>query len=488
MTKQNWVERAENVEVEWRAFIDGSYVEAQSGKTREKINPADGSVLANVADCEAADVDLAVAAARKAFESGEWAESGPRHRREVLVAFADLIVAHTEELALLITLDMGKPISDSIGEVGSSARAVRFYAEAIDKVAGQVMPTEPEFVTLVTKEAAGVAACITPWNYPLSQVCQKIAPALAVGNSVLLKPSERAPLVAIRLAALAAEAGIPAGVLNVLPGLGSTAGQAISLHMDVDKISFTGSTGVGKKLLQAAGQSNLKSVSLECGGKSPNIVHRDARGLEEVAKVAAEVAFVNQGEMCNAGTRLLVHEDIYDEFMGHLAAASQGWLPGDPLDPTAKTGAMVDAAHVAAVSSYVESGLSEGAKIVVGGKSEGNYFEPTIFEGVSNSMRIASEEIFGPVLSVIKYSSLDEAIRIANDTQYGLAAAIWTTDLHTAHSASRKLRAGVVYVNCYDVAEMSTPFGGFKQSGLGREKSLMAMEEFSETKSTWIKF
>ncbi|RED06665.1 aldehyde dehydrogenase [Ectopseudomonas oleovorans] len=493
LTQQDWEQRAQALTIEARAFIDGRYQAAQGGATFADLSPVDGRPLARVASCMAEDAELAVQAARASFARGDWAHRAPAQRKRVLIAFADLLLAHAEELALLETLDMGKPISDSLAiDVPAAANAIRWSAEAIDKVYDEVAPTPRDQLGLVTREPVGVVAAIVPWNFPLMMACWKLGPALATGNSVILKPSEKSPLTAIRIAALALEAGIPAGVFNVLPGYGHTVGQALALHPDVDTLVFTGSTRIAKQLLVYAGESNMKRVWLEAGGKSPNIVFADAPDLRAAAEAAAAAIAFNQGEVCIAGSRLLVERSIKAHFLALVAEALQAWTPGHALNPDTRVGALVDEGHLRTVLEFIEAGRAEGARLVSGGEralgeTGGSYVTPTIFEGVDNAMRIAREEIFGPVLAVIDFDGEADAVRIANDTPYGLAAAVWTSDLSRAHRVARALRAGSVWVNQYDGGDMTAPFGGFKQSGNGRDKSLHAFDKYTELKATWIK-
>lgn len=492
LTLADWQQRARDLRIEGRAFIQGEYLDAAGGARFDCVSPVDGRVLAQVASCEQADAERAVASARAAFEAGVWAKLAPARRKAVMIRFADLLEANREELALLETLDMGKPIGDSLAvDVPGAARALRWSGEAIDKLYDEVAATPHDQLGLVTREPVGVVAAIVPWNFPLMMACWKLGPALASGNSVVLKPSEKSPLTALRIARLAIEAGIPAGVLNVLPGYGHTVGKALALHMNVDTLVFTGSTRVAKQLMIYAGESNMKRVWLEAGGKSPNIVFADAPDLEAAARAAASAIAFNQGEVCTAGSRLLVERSIKARFLPMVVEALKVWKPGNPLDPATNVGALVDTQQLDTVLGYIEAGREAGAQVLVGGQrtlaeTGGLYVEPTLFDGVDNAMKIAREEIFGPVLSVITFDSAEEAVAIANDSPYGLAAALWTADLSRAHRTARALRAGSVWVNQYDGGDMTAPFGGFKQSGNGRDKSLHAFDKYTELKATWI--
>jgi gamma-glutamyl-gamma-aminobutyraldehyde dehydrogenase len=476
-----------------QAFIDGKFVKAQSGKTFTTENPATGRPLAQIAACDAPDVDRAVKAARKAFDSGVWSRMKPADRKQVLLKFAELIEAHAGELALLDTLEAGKPIGDcATMDIPDTITCVRWHAEAIDKLYSHVAPTGPDNLALILREPVGVVGCVVPWNFPAQMVAWKIAPALAAGNSIVLKPAELTSLSALRMAELAAEAGVPAGVFNVVPGYGETAGQALGRHMDVDMVAFTGSTEVGRYFLKYSAESNLKRITLECGGKSPQVVFADAPDLDTVAANAVSAGFWNMGENCSCGSRLIVHKSIKDELVAKIAKLAKTWKVGDPLDPRNRLGSMIEKPHLEKVLGYIAAGKAEGARLVMGGKQilqkTGGYFvEVTIFDEVTNQMKIAREEIFGPVLSVISFSTEAEAVAIANDTNYGLAASLYTRDLNTAHRVARAIRAGTVSVNCFSEGDITTPFGGYKQSGFGgRDKSIWAHEQYSELKTIWM--
>ena len=491
--KTDWHQRAKALKIDGRAVINGKRVSSADGVTFECFSPIDNRKLADVASCKAADVDLAVASARVAFNARTWAGKSPKERKQTMIKFADLIIANREELALLETLDMGKPITASLNvDVNSAANSLRWFGEAIDKVYDEIAPTAEHTLAMITREPIGVVGAIVPWNYPMLMACWKIAPALASGNSVVLKPSEKSPLSALKIGDLALQAGIPAGVLNILPGFGAEAGSPLALHMDVDCIAFTGSTGVGKKIQIMAGQSNLKRAWCELGGKSPNIVFADCKDLDRAAEASAGSIFYNQGESCNAPSRLLVERSIKDKLVQKILAELKNYQPGDPLDEATTMGAMVDCGQMQNVLKYIESGRLEGASLLAGGaqvkaESGGFYISPTVFDNVTNDMKIAAEEIFGPVLSIITFDTVDEAINIANDTEYGLAAAVWTQDITKAHMVAKRLRAGTVHVNSYDEDDITVPFGGYKQSGNGRDKSLHALEKYTELKTTWIR-
>lgn len=491
-TEPTWADKAKTLDFPHQAFIDGEYVDAADGDTFDCVSPLDGSTLTKVASCKSEDVDRAVAAARRSFDQGDWSQRAPESRKKVLLRLAELVKKHAETLALLETLDMGKPIRDSHKiDIPLVANTLAWYAEAIDKQYDEIAPTGSEALAMITREPVGVVGAVVPWNFPLLMAAWKLGPALATGNSVVLKPAEQSPLTAIYLARLAAEAGLPDGVLNVVPGFGPEAGQPLGLHMDVDALAFTGSGEVGKLFLQYSGQSNMKRVSLECGGKTPHIIMADCHDLDAAATAAAFGIFFNQGEVCNAGSRLLVEESIKDEVLEKIKKWGQKLQPGDPLDPKTRLGAMVSEEQMNRVLGYIDKGKQEGAHLYFGGQrqrsdSGGFYIEPTVFTGVDNSMVIAQEEIFGPVLSTLTFNDLDQAIKIGNETIYGLAAAIWTRDISKAHKTARALRAGTVWVNCFDHGSITVPFGGYKQSGFGRDKSLHALEKYTHLKTTWI--
>tara|TARA_R110001583_G_scaffold195021_1_gene368525 strand:- start:6518 stop:8017 length:1500 start_codon:yes stop_codon:yes gene_type:complete len=487
-----WSQMAAALSLKTQAYIDGGYRPAADGATLDTINPATEQVIAAVASCGDIDVELAVSAARRSFTSGCWSQRTPADRKRVLLCFADLVEHHSEELALLDTLDMGKPIADSLGfDLPSTVETIRWSAESIDKVYGEIAPTGDEALALIQREPIGVVAAIVPWNYPLMMASWKFAPALAAGNSVILKPSEKSPLSALRLAELATEAGVPDGVFNVLPGYGHTVGKALALHLDVDVLAFTGSTAVAGQLMQYAGQSNLKRVWLEAGGKSPCIIFADCKDLEAAAATSAYAIFSNQGEVCIATSRLYVEESIREPFMKLLLQEAAKFVPGDPLDPATNMGPLVDRQQLDRVCAYVASGAEEGARLLVGGEptsvqGKGYYLSPTIFDQTHETMKVVREEIFGPVLAVDSFSCWQEAIDKANNSDFGLGASVWTSSLNKAHRSSRALEAGMVWVNGWAGGNSSTPFGGVKQSGNGRDKSLHALDKFSELKMTWI--
>ncbi|WP_195440590.1 aldehyde dehydrogenase PuuC [Klebsiella oxytoca] len=483
-----WQEKAKNIAIETRLFINGEYSAAADNSVFATIDPAAQQTLAEVARGKKADVDRAVQAARSAFERGDWSQASPAQRKAVLNKFADLMEAHCEELALLETLDTGKPIRHSLrDDIPGAARAIRWYAEAIDKVYGEVAPTGGNELAMIVREPIGVIAAVVPWNFPLLLACWKLGPALASGNSVVLKPSEKSPLSALRLAGLAKEAGLPDGVFNVVSGFGHEAGQALARHPDVEVITFTGSTRTGKQLLKDAGDSNMKRVWLEAGGKSANIVFADCPDLQKAVNTTAGGIFYNQGQVCIAGTRLLLEESIADRFLDLLKEQAKGWQPGNPLDPNTAMGMLIDNSHADSVHSFIRAGEAHSTLLLDGRKNPWPAaVGPTIFVDVDPASALSQEEIFGPVLVVTRFKTEEQALALANDSRYGLGAAVWTRDLSRAHRISRRLKAGSVFVNNYNDGDMTVPFGGYKQSGNGRDKSLHALEKFTELKTIWI--
>lgn len=479
--------------IDANAWINGKSTPAKSGKTFETRSPADNRLLANVAECDAADVDAAVKAAKDAFESGVWSRMAPNARKKALLKFVDLLVEHQSELAALDAWDAGKPITDcETLDLPETLETMRWFAEAIDKVYDDVSPTGLDALGLVTHEPIGVVGAVIPWNFPLIMLAWKAGPVLAAGNSLVVKPAEQTPLSAIRFAQLATQAGIPDGVLNVVPGFGETAGQALGRHMDVDMVAFTGSTEVGRYFLKYAAESNLKRVVLECGGKSPQIVMPDIKNdLDDLIEYMTFAAFWNGGQNCACGSRMIVHEDIMDVVTEKLAAVANSWKVGHPLERDTRIGALIEEQHMNRVLGYVDKGTAQGASVVTGGKRilenlGGWYVPPTILGNVTNSMTVAQEEIFGPVVSMISFKTEEEAIRLANDTNYGLASSLYTNDLNVAHRVSKAIRAGLVSINCYSEGDVTAPFGGFKQSGFGgRDKSLAALRQYTETKTIW---
>ena len=490
---KNWHARATELRFDGRAFIQGQRREALDGATFDKHSPIDGRHLGAVTRATAPDVDAAVLSARAAFDAGVWSRQAPAARKRTLLAFADRILQAKDELALLETLDMGKPIQYSRSvDVPSTARCIAWYAEAVDKVYDEIAPTGPRALALITREPMGVIGAIVPWNYPMIMAAWKLGPALAAGNSVVLKPSEKSPYTALRLAELALEAGLPPGAFNVVPGYGHEAGEALALHPQVDAIGFTGSTRVGRRMLDYASRSNLKRVYNELGGKSAFIVFPDHDDLDRAAATAAGAMFFNQGESCNAPSRLLVHESIADDFAQRVAALAPRYAPADPMLESTELGALVDGTQMNTVLGYIAKGESEGAALLAGGHQAlaatgGCYVEPTVFGSVTNDMTIAREEIFGPVLSVLRFKDEADAVRMANDSPYGLQASVWTSHIDRAHRVARALKAGTVHVNQYDEDDITVPFGGVKQSGNGRDKSLHAFDKYTELKTTWLR-
>jgi len=471
------------------SFIDGGFRPALSGNTFKTINPANGEVLAQVAACNAQDVDFAVSKARESFEDGRWSKMHPSDRKQVLIELSKLIKRNSRELAVLESLDSGKPILDcETIDIPEFIHTLTWHAEAIDKIYDQTAPVGPDAIAMVVREPIGVVGAVLPWNFPLLMLAWKIAPALASGCSMVVKPAEQTSLTALRIAELASEAGLPKGVLNVITGTGADVGEPLGLHKDVDMVTFTGSTQTGRRFLRYSADSNLKKVVLELGGKNPCIVLDDAEDLDKVAEQVCAAAFWNMGENCSAGSRLIVQEGVKAQLLERIKAHARDWNTGDPLDPTKQLGAMIDKGHFAKVNSYLDEGKSQGYDAIVGGQTmDGIFIQPTVFDGVKNNDKLAQEEIFGPVLSVITVASYDEAIAVANDTDYGLAASVFTANAKKALRAAQAINAGTVTVNCFGEGDITTPFGGYKQSGFGgRDNSVHAHDQYTELKTIWV--
>ena len=473
-----------------KLLINNRWIASESGKTFATINPATGEEICQVAEADAGDVDIAVKAARAAFERGPWRKTLASERGRLLNRLADLIERHADELAALESMDNGKPVSVARAvDVPASVSCYRYFAGWADKIQGKTIPVDGDFFCYTRLEPVGVVGQIIPWNFPMLMQAWKLAPALATGNTVVMKPAEQTPLTALRIGELIVEAGYPDGVVNILPGFGPTAGAAIARHMDVDKVAFTGSTEVGHLIMEAAAQSNLKRVTLELGGKSPNIVFADT-DLDEAVEGAHFGLFFNHGQCCCAGSRVFVEEKIYDQFVEKSGVRAKNRTVGDPFDPKTEQGPQVDQAQFDKVMGYIESGRREGANLVCGGERVGDrgyFIQPTVFSNVNDDMAIAREEIFGPVMSVIPFKTLDEVVARANRTDYGLAAAVWTRDIGKAHAIANSVRAGTVWVNCYNVLDPRAPFGGFKQSGIGRELGEYGLQQYTEVKTVIVK-
>ena len=493
MIKQEDINILRNKKIETQSlFIGNKQIPAQSEETIEVTSPIDGKFLTTIANANENDVDIAVTTARKSFESGSWSKAAPQERKKILNKFAELIEKNTIELAVLGVRDNGTEINMAImAEPSSAAGCIRYYAETIDKMYGEIAPTSENILGLIHREPIGVIGAIIPWNFPLMIASWKFAPALSAGNSVVIKPAESASLSLLRIAELAAEAGIPDGVFNVITGDGEITGKALAMHMDVDVIAFTGSGVVGRKILEYSARSNLKRVYLELGGKSPNIVFADTQDIDKAVTQSLGGIFRNSGQVCVAGSRLIIEEAIADEFTDKLINESKKLIVGDPLDITSNIGAIASQDQLAKNLSYVKSAMAEGALLKSGGKQinqelGGFYMEPTVFSNINSDMQIAQEEIFGPVLSILTCKDEAEAVKIANATVYGLAAAVWTADISKAHRMVRSIRAGVVHVNCYGGADLTVPLGGVKQSGNGHDRSLHAIEKYTDLKTAWI--
>lgn len=491
--REYWEKLGSDLKIEGRHFINGAYVASQSGETFVRPRPMDGKPGTALARGTAADIDLAVRAARASFESGVWRHKEPLERKKVMLRWAELIRAHGEELAMLETLDVGKPVMASLTvDVRLCADGIQYYAEMIDKMYDEIAPTGPKARALVRKVPLGVIGAITPWNYPMIIDGWKLGPALAAGNSVVLKPAEQSSLSALKLAALAKQAGLPDGVFNVVVGYGEETGKPLALHMDVDMIAFTGSTEVGKLIMGYAAQSNLKRVALELGGKSPIVVFDDA-DLDSAASAAAWGCFYNSGETCHASTRLIVHRSIQDKLVEKIREVAAGITLNHPFEVDAAIGALIEEEHMRKVLGMIEDGEREGARRVFGAEralaeTGGYYVSPGVFVDATNDMKIARQEIFGPVLVAIPFDTEEEALTIANDTIYGLAGAVFTTNMDRAHRFSEAIHAGTVWINTYDMSNFATPFGGFKQSGFGRDRSVHAVDKYCDYKTIWQQF
>ena len=492
-TKAQWEKLSSNVSLKNQAFINGKFVDSIKGDTFECINPSNNRVLTNVSSCGGKDVDIAVTAARESFEKGYWSNASPTERKKVLIKLSELIMDNLDELSVLDSIDMGKTTEDtSTYDIPGASEILQWTAEAADKIMDEIAPTEKNNLAMIKKVPLGVVGAVVPWNYPLDMAMWKCAPALACGNSVVLKPAEQSPLSALRFAELAIEAGLPEGVLNVVPGFGETAGKAIGMHHDIDIVAFTGSTEVGKLFLEYSGKSNMKQVWLECGGKSPNIIFNGCSDLKTASQLAAQGGFFNQGEVCSANSRILVQSDIVDEFLSLLKIEAKNWLSGDPLDPNSSIGSLVSTEHAQKVKKFIEKAKSETELVfegeIIGTTKSDNFVSPTIFRDNSGTKEISVDEVFGPVLSVIPFKDENEAISIAKNSKYALAASIWTDNLSQAHRVSDKVHAGTVSVNTMDAFSPMTPFGGFKQSGFGNDLSIHSFDKYTGLKTVWIKY
>ncbi|MDD1964825.1 aldehyde dehydrogenase [Pseudomonas putida] len=489
LTKAEYAAIAASISYPTNAFINGAFKPAMSGNTFATSNPATGEHLTDIAACNSEDVDYAVSKAKAAFDDGRWRLLPPGERKAVLLKFAKLLERNRHELAVLESLDSGKPVSEcQLVDVPDTIHTLRWHAEVIDKLYDHTAPVGNGALTMVVREPIGVVGCVLPWNFPLLMLAWKIGPALAAGCSVIVKPAEQTTLTTLRVAELAFEAGVPAGVLNIVTGTGKDVGEPIGLHKDVDMVSFTGSTATGRRFLHYAADSNLKRVVLECGGKNPAVVMDDAEDLDLVAEQVVNGAFWNMGENCSATSRLLVHASVKDELLERMGAYIREWKMGDPLDPQNRVGALVSSDHFQKVKSYLDYASAGKLEAVYGGDTQdGAFIQPTVIDGVDRDSRLFQEEIFGPVLSVTTFNSINEAIALANDTAYGLAASVYTGNLRRAIKLSREIRAGIVTVNCFGEGDASTPFGGYKESGFGgRDKSVFAHDQYTEIKTIWI--
>lgn len=492
LTREEYQAIAGSITLPAGCFIDGRAGAGGNAESFDTINPANGTVLNRIASASAEDVDFAVAKAREAFEDGRWSKLHPSERKRVLIKLCKLIRRHRHELAVLESLESGKPIQDIENvDIPETLHCLEWHAETADKIYDQVAPTGDDAVAMIVREPIGVVGCVLPWNFPILMLAWKIGPALAAGNSIIAKPAEETNMTALRIAELAHEAGLPRGVLNVLTGRGEITGKAIGLHPGIDMVSFTGSTEIGRRFLEYSAQSNLKRIVLECGGKNPCVVLDDAENLDMVAQHVVNAVFWNMGENCSSNSRLIVHKDVKDALLERILHRVREWRTGDPLDPANRLGAIVSKDQYDRVLGYIDQGKNEGAEIALGGcaldEKAGYFIAPTIFDNVQPKMTIARSEIFGPVLAVITVGSLEEAVEVANDTDYGLTASVFTANLRRAHRVARAIRAGTVTVNCFGEGDITTPFGGFKQSGFGgRDNSIHAHDQYTELKTIWL--
>lgn len=495
LTHNDYQDLVANLRLPTQAYINGKFVPADSGETFASINPATGETLAHIAACDRADVDKAVNVARQVFATGTWAKASPESRKAVLMKWVDLLTQHAQELATLEALDSGKAINDCINiDLPETLETIKWYAEAIDKVYDRVAPTGDEALSLIVREPIGVVGTVLPWNFPLLMAAWKLGPALAGGNCVIVKPAAETSMSMLRMAALASQAGLPDGVLQVVTGHGETAGQAIGVHSDIDMVSFTGSTVVGRLFLKYAADSNLKKVVLELGGKNPFVVMDDAADLDSIAEHAVNATFWNMGENCSSGSRMIIHDSLYDELSALIVEKAKRLSTGDPLDPKHQLGALISQKHYNKVRGFIQTGIDNGYQVLCGGldapagsHDNGCFVQPTIFAGVANEGDLGQQEIFGPVMSLMRASSNDEAIALANHTDYGLAASLFCRDVARAHRYAKQIRAGTVTVNCYGEGNITTPFGGYKQSGFGgRDKGLEAFDQYCEIKTIWL--
>jgi gamma-glutamyl-gamma-aminobutyraldehyde dehydrogenase len=486
LSHEEYLAITENIDFPRTAFIDGKFC-AGRGEKMKTFNPATGATLCEISACNTDDVDLAVSKARQAFDQGHWSTLHPGERKDVLIRLCKLITRNQRELAVMESLDSGKPIRDcELIDLPETIHTIKWHAEAIDKIYDQTAPGGNDSIAMIVREPIGVVAAVLPWNFPLLMLAWKIGPALAAGNSVIVKPAEQTTLTALKIAELAMEAGLPRGVFQVLPGDGPTVGEPLGLHPDVDMVSFTGSTETGRRFLHYAADSNLKKVVLECGGKNPAVVLDDAEELDLVAEHIVNAAFWNMGENCSANSRLIVHKAIKAPLIERILSRLRDWKMGDPLDPANHLGALIDEQHCSKVTSFLKTDLKQ-IKILAGGKTNGNFIEPTVLDDVPENNKLAKEEIFGPVLSIITVSSLEQAIKVANNSDYGLTASIFSANIKRALNAARSIRAGTVTVNCYGEGDISTPFGGYKQSGFGgRDNGIHAHDQYTELKTIWV--